>query len=628
MKPILFDQQELERVSAMARVFMKTDRVLSGSNVEVKFEEDPRNPAPSWTDGRTITFNKSQIGSVTSIEDIIRVSGLNYHELAHVLYTPRLNSELVKRVRSEYMFDAFNLLEDQRIETFLTSVYPSTVPYLVSTFMRFCASTETSWSKNFVLVHGRRYIPSNVRNEFRTRFERQDLIASFEVIIDEYRKLAYPADFARGLELIREYNNLLNQLGGQVKDPNGHTSDPNGSRIDSGRTCSPKDQAKASAASDDMDEELEDQEESDSQDDQDDSDDQDESDGSGNAEGAQDSDSGPKEDSDGEGEGGDSSEEGGGDTSSPSSSDTPSESTGGSSGSGAGVGGGSKDFKELLEDIAKDYEQSEEVQDDVRSKQRTIVNNDGETLMDLQRKRCIEQNIFPSDMSVSRRFSTILERLRVDSDPGWERRTSSGRINVQRIINDAPMDEIWDRWQDGNSDAADIECVITIDVSGSMSYLIDGASRAMWVIKRSLESLNANITVISYSSDTNIVYDRNERASKTKYKRLSAQGGTEPRVAVKNAVRILEGSKKANKIFITITDGQWSVEGGAKNTTSEGMIELLGKRGITTALAYLGHPSHMESHKCQIAMAVNDPTELVGFAKQIVAQSMALKKGK
>lgn len=609
-KSILADQQEFERTEAMARVFMKADRVLSGSKVEILLEDNSGNSAPSWTDGRTITFNKARIGSITSVEDIIRLSGLNYHELAHVLYTPRWNTDIVKAVRSEGNFEAFNLLEDQRIETFLTSVYPSTIPYLVSTFMHFCADKPESWERNFVLAHGRRYIPSQVRREFRDRFVRQDLIVLFEAIIDEYRKLVYPASSERGQVLIREFAFLLAQIGGSPSDPHGHVG---GSRpsIDSGRAVPQKDQTEASDASDDMDEELEEEEDdtssTDGPDGSDGTDGPDESEvgdsGSGSAEG--DSDSGD----------GDSS----GDSPSGNSSSKPSAGREGSGGSGSGNSDG--DFKELLEEIAKSIEESSAVQDDVRSKQRSIVNSDGDVSASATEARHREQLAAPSDISVSRRFSTILEQLRVDSDPGWERRTASGRINVQRVISGAPSDEIWDRWQDGNNDSSDIECVIAIDVSGSMTYQIDGASRAMWVIKRSLESLNANVTVISFSSETRLVYDKSERANKTKYKQLAAMGGTEPRNAVRQSVRILEASKRANKIFIAITDGQWSVEGRGSNT-SEGMIEALGKRGVTTALAFIGPDLYMESHKCQVAVAVNDSVELIGFAKQIVSQTM------
>ena len=616
-KSILADQQEFERTEAMARVFMKADRVLSGSKVDIELKDERGNTAPSWTDGRTITFNKSRIGSITSVEDIIRLSGLNYHELAHVLYTPRWNTDIVKAVRSEGNFEAFNLLEDQRIETFLTSVYPSTIPYLVSTFMHFCADKPESWERNFVLVHGRRYIPAQVRREFRDRFVRQDLISQFETIIDEYRKLVYPASSARGQVLIREFALLLSQIGGSPSDPHGHVG---GCRpdIDSGRAVPQKDQTDASDASDDLDEELEEDEK------EDDTSSTDGTDGSDGTDGPDDSDEGDSGSGSAEGD----SESGDGDSSGESSSSSGKSSgkpsAGGEGSGGSGIGSSDGDFKELLEEIAKSVEESSAVQDDVRSKQRSIVNNDGDVSASATGARHREELASPNDISVSRRFSTILEQLRVDSDPGWERRTASGRINVQRVISGAPSDEIWDRWQDGNNDSSDIECVIAIDVSGSMTYQIDGASRAMWVIKRSLESLNANVTVISFGSDTHLVYDKSERANKTKYKRLAANGGTEPRNAVRQSVRILEASKRANKIFIAITDGQWSAEGRGPNT-SEGMIEALGKRGVTTALAFIGPDAYMESHKCQVAVAVNDSVELIGFAKQIVSQTMTTK---
>lgn len=630
-KTIVSDTKSRQRIDAMARVFTKADRVLSGDPVDVVVTGSLGSPfssalnnAPSWTDGRTITFNKDMIGDVTTVEDIIRLTGLNYHELAHVLYTPRSGTKMVQAIRAEGLDQEFNILEDQRIETLLTSVYPSTIPYLVSTFMKFCIQSDSSWDTNFALAHGRKYLPSDVRAEFRRRFIHQALVSKIESIIDEYRTLAYPADAERGLELTRELNALMI---GNVRQPYGHSSNQRPD-INSGRAATQSEQRDAVSEVEDADKELEEEDrlrkESEGENASDDSDDVDASDDS---EGAGDSDSSDSEDESGH-SGSSSDDEGEQDsfskaaTGQGSSAGTTTEFENGSE-----VSDEDLEFKKVLQKTANTYEQSDEVVEDVAAKQRAIVRGEESLDSKLNIKRYRENAIYPDDVSVARRFSSILERLSADADPGWEQFASSGKINMQRAMSDSDYDRIWDRWEEGNNDATDIECVINIDTSGSMTYLIDQASRALWVIKNSLETLNANVTVISYGGSTNVVYQKSERVSKTKYKQLTCMGNTYARPAVEESVRILESSKRHNKIFISITDGQWDHEmDHSDRKSSNQLISELNKVGVTTALAYIGHPYYLERHNCKIATSVVNPIELIDFAKQIVQATIAPRK--
>lgn len=608
---ILPNQAAYERIDAASRVFAKVDRVLSNVAIDIVVEDSPTS-APSWTDGKTIWFNKSMIGSVTSIDDLIRLSGLNYHELAHVLYTPRQSTMIVASVRKEGLHDAFNLLEDQRIETLLTTVYPSTIPYLVSTFMRFCIRSEHAWNVNYALVYGRRYIPADVRAEFKRRFVRQDLIAEFESIIDEYRKLIFAQGTDDGLRLIRQYENLLRQLSRLPEDPNGHS---NGSRpeVSAGRNAPLKEQREASASVDEMDKQL--QEEDDAQgsdgDSGDDSDHGDDTDGTGDNGGTpSNSDASDGDEDAGEGGAGD---QGGGVID-------------------ASKQDGNKDMLETFEDIARQFESLPDVIEDAASKQRAIVHSNGDLDSTFDSKRAKECAVFPQDVTVARRFAAVLSKLRADSDPGWKSNQPSGRINMRRVMDGASIDDMWDQWQVGNNDATDIECVVLLDTSGSMGYSIDKALRAMWTIKRAMESVDANVTVITYSnsSESRTLYRKSEKVNRMKYRFVKAAGSTFPFAATVEAVKILEASKRSNKIFITITDGQWAVE-YKRGTTTDSLIEEMGKRNITTALAFISGwkdmpLDHIDGHKCKIKQNVVNPIDLIDFAKSIVTQTIRPSK--
>lgn len=598
MESILTDQKERERVSSMARIFTKVDRVLSGDPVEVEVEKMGPYMPPSYTDGKTISFNVDRIGDITSVEDLVSILGLNYHELAHVLYTPRGNSEVIKRIISSNLHDAFNILEDQRIETFLTSTYPSTIPYLTSTLLRYCTETDISWETNHILVHGRRYIPADIRREFRNRFSAPHLASRAESIIDEYRKIVFPRDADRAYELVEQFKAIICALISRPADPHDHKNKYR-PEMKKGRVSSQRDQSKASEASDRMDQDLE---ESSSEE--------------GPSEGQGDDTGKVQSRPSGSGESGESS--GDGQDWQPSLDQENNSQM------------SNDNFRDAMRDLINDAETDQSVMDDVAMKQRAIVHG-GEIDLDLPTRRYAESPVRAEDIDGARQFAGIIDQLRSDADPGWLRYAPSGKVNIQRVMRGDSYDRVWDKWAEGNDDASDIECVINIDTSISMKYQIVEASRAMWVIKKALESIDASVTVLGYNDYTFLVYGKNERVNTSTYRSMRSANGTAPRKAIEESVRVLESSRRKNKIFISITDGQWPYENNNKGPTSEEMIAALSKRGVTTALAFIGsvpigrEREYVDDHNCQIVSAVNDPRELVRFAREIVSYSMRRK---
>src|SRR5690606_29089197 len=153
-----------QRLETMARVFTRIDRTLSGMEVSCHVGDAP-SMAPAWSDGKHITFNARAIGDVTNIDDIIKLNGLNYHELSHILYTPRAHEPFTKKILNEGLFPVFNILEDQRIETLFTGMYPGTRPYFVMTFMKYCLAEPNMLPEVFPLAWGRRYLPADLQKK-------------------------------------------------------------------------------------------------------------------------------------------------------------------------------------------------------------------------------------------------------------------------------------------------------------------------------------------------------------------------------------------------------------------------------------------------------------------------------
>jgi len=234
----------------------------------------------------------------------------------------------------------------------------------------------------------------------------------------------------------------------------------------------------------------------------------------------------------------------------------------------------------------------------------------------------------PDAVVASRKFARELNDLRAEHDPGWLRKTETGRLNVREYMLGGDIDEIFDQWTDGNQDVTDIECVILLDNSGSMRDLIDDAYNAMWSTKRALDSIGASTTVIQFGSYGEILYPATQKAGPRIFtSRQGGGGGTDPFYSIKHAKEILDSSSRAIKIFLIITDGAW-----ASPDACEQVILNMRMSGTLTGLVFLcdarweeypwfypqedGKPI-IDGHKCEVVHALENPLEIVNVAKAL-----------
>lgn len=629
------EQISQERLNTMSRVFAKADRVLSAQRVSCEVIYQPGNSAPAWSNGEKITFNAAHVGSVTSVDDIIKVTGLNYHELSHVLFTPRNGTSLVKAVIADGNFRYFNMLEDQRIETLMVTKYASTKPFFIACFMRYLLANKDQWTRVFPLAHGRKYLPLDARLQMQARFSDQQIVTDLVRVIDEYRVLAFPRDQQRGLDLIREYADLMGKMKQQPQgDPFGHVSssavradatkgvpENHTKTADTAKDDTDKDAQENNdddsdgngSGSDDDDSEVDDDASSDSADSDDDHDDSDEDgdddDSDDMGDGSGDGDDDVDEDLNGD-VGGDqkAGSQAGGDADEDSTGgegESESDSKG-TSGSGVGKGNAQQPgepvdddaFDDILRNAAEQAEQAPAVQQDARDKQDVIVNGDGDTMSALDPQRFSSCTVPAELLAGARKFGKELSRLRDDIDPGWHREQASGRLNVARAMRGDEIDTVFDRWDEGKNDAADIEAVILLDYSDSMGSMMDGASQAMWAIKRSFEDVGAKVTVIGYSDGATLMYDGTSKVERTTYRRFTADGGTQPNQALDEAMRVLHKSRRHSKYLISITDGAWWSDESPR-------IERMNRAGVVTGMVFLPQPSHAARFRSGSAAASN-----------------------
>jgi Mg-chelatase subunit ChlD len=196
---------------------------------------------------------------------------------------------------------------------------------------------------------------------------------------------------------------------------------------------------------------------------------------------------------------------------------------------------------------------------------------------------------------------------------------------VYRYATGGAVDEVFDRWDEGREDVVDIETVILLDNSGSMSWTIESAHDSMWAIKRALDKVNASTTVLTFGNKSSLLYSADERAT-TKLKYAGSEGSTEPLKALRYARSLLANSKRAIKIVISITDGYWW--GGDE---CDETLKYLRKAGVLTALAYVSNPDHyrpgetttIDTHGCAVAVNVTNGKDLFTLARQMVKVGVA-----
>ena len=575
-----------ERLARIGRIFQKMARVLTGnSKVEVHLAES--GPAAAWSDGRNITLNKGMIDNM-DIDAMVQLHGLLYHEMSHLLYTPRIGNGLTDwAIRSGHKM-AYNILEDQRIETLLVGRHPSVAPYLSAVILRWLATDQNQIQSNYILVRGRRYLDVSIRQAFRDAFLAPALIPAIESIVDEYHTLVFPRDEARARVLIERFRTeVLNKVPQQPQ----HGCE-GASSTKSGTPSNEKDQEKDSKSAQSQPSEDEQDEPQEPSTGEDEGSEGDESEGSesGEGEGSGESDEqGPSEGKDGKGKGqqdadGEGQQKG-------------AKGEGKGSGSGAGAGSGSKNpVTKAAEAVAKaleDISSSAEVQAEMNARRRAVQNggNDGWFESQLPNGWFKGSRPAASLVAAEKKFRQVLRRLAEDCDPGWERETSSGRLNIRRAMAGADPSEAFDRWAEGN-EGADLEVFIGVDSSGSMCSAVgkgaeaksadEVASEVTWVLTKALKEMGADVTVVTFGNISEVVYTREDTGRVKEVRQIQGWGGTDALPALEEAERIFRSSRRKNRLLIMVTDGSWS-QVQACDVTMRRIEDL----GVLSAVAFL-----------------------------------------
>jgi hypothetical protein len=289
-------------------------------------------------------------------------------------------------------------------------------------------------------------------------------------------------------------------------------------------------------------------------------------------------------------------------------------------------GGIPDNVMDMLEDTIANVLSRKDVQQDVKTKQKVIVGGDGR-YDDVLKPGKFDNTPAPQEaIQTYRRFARELERLRDECEPVWHREQASGKLNVQRAIRGCEIDEAFDRWDEG-TDGADVEAVILVDRSGSMSSGSNdrSASIASWTIKRALEQIGSPVTVYAFDDQAEVAYKRDERTNATNYKFIYGNGGTNPYSTLLAAEQLLMSSRKKNKMLFMVTDGAFD------SVKNDEILERIAKRGVLTVMTLIMSDTDLKYHEdngrynesdyrhgAEIFGRINNARDLLPFAKKVV----------
>ena len=565
-------QQVLSRnnnLDSACSVYQRADRILTGSaDLVVQVTDDSSTTTPAWNDGKVVTFNSSAINEIDDAT-VTGLHGLNYHEMGHLLFTPRIGTDLGKWVVDNNYSRAFNMLEDSRAERLLIAKYPSIRPFLVALIGEYLINHPNVLGESFILLAGRKYYSISARRTSARLYANKTSIKHAKFIyslVNEYNNLVFPRDYAWAKEIIAAFSKYVNSS--NVDSPNGCSSR---TVMRNGRPESGKEQERLqeiAASKESNDENL--------------------FDDSGNPTTGQSDDA--------QGNYPESDRRDWNDSN-------------------------NADLLDALQHAVNNAKSDKTLRDKVRDTNKAI-RSDSNTKPILTRSSSQEMVAAENrEIMASRTFAQELERLRIDADPAWIRERPTGKLNVKRAMNADVNDinRLFDRWETGNDDY-DIEACILIDRSGSMWQDIGSACRSAWVIKRAIERINGSVTVMTFNHNSKLLYSA-EQGTTSNVAMVNAGGGTDPRYALLETERIMAQSRKNTKLVFILTDGQFY---GADNDKT---IARLNKSGCITNLVYLSNapasdysPEYIQqiSHGVHNFRVIREPMDLVNVAKDVV----------
>lgn len=624
----------------------KTNTVLSGRRVECIKNMYLHTPAATEPGGYVATGGPEYVVKFNTLpasfdaESLVSLLGLNYHELAHVLYTFIKSGDDFgqKCMSAMYKLDdkrchqaqqALNLLEDMRIEALLTTRYRNTIPYLQAAVSEHIVEKmpphqssrhESVMAGVYVLTGGRDYYSAKVRRlarKYACKVYGTKVVLEIDGVIRAYKAMGESTDVVKAAKLALRLDRLLHEDSAATEEEQRSADEVSSMSHEQSRGMNGYSNGKEAKDDDEQSEEDAEETSDEAFDDSDDTEDTEDTDteDAGGASGASDDDD---TDESGEGDGSASGDDGELDDGTGSSASGPgdgrddedaddedtegeggkydedaSTSNGQQGGNGAGKGNDAREDAELLKKHAEQDVQNtlgnSEVAEEINNTLSVLTKGKAPKYQGLEETPAKWVVNVPPDqelISASNKVAAIWQRTIVEEDPGRLTHQSSGSVNMRRAIRGDDFETIFDVWSEGQQDTASIEVVTLLDTSGSM--LAKGkqvrASRALWVLHRAANKASSHIawTNIIFNSSSRYLVGRSAKAPVSGVLIPHSTGGTNTLTALYEAEAIFATSDKQKKVLIVLTDGIWTAA-----HMCEESLRRMEAQGVITSMVYV-----------------------------------------
>ncbi len=587
--------------------------VLASEGVSVRITCTPSTTTSAWTDFEQIVINYRQQDDERILAATLR--GLAYHEGGHCRFTlPFLDLAEAAGIASpdRSLHHAWNCLEDQRMETAVTSDSPRKAAYLTPMVMLDLVPTINHAAANWPLLIWRNYLPRNIRAGARKMFvtkhnamglDGEGIAQAFERVTNDY---VLATDAPTMWSAVVEYGILLQGIA------------PLAAAIDDQAMGHQRQYKRTERNLDDflivpidLPVEPTEGDEDESDEDEDDtvtpeqfqhildllfhvlnggdltppiiyastSKGGDSGEGSGSGAGDLSKDDDAKGDS-GEAEGDDDSDadgNGGGDDEGKEFADEPTEASPVGGATGEHKNTGVRDDLDYKPEASKaDDDDDDDLDDDDLAEALAeaeaerdadpTLDSDVQSLHDAMNTQTSDLLPYTAGVSTDVEAQAAAENLAADIEqafqentvekaPGWVEQQRRGFVNVLRYETRRPGDvEFFRAYTDTDAPGHNISVSVLLDYSASMSGATKGLAQAGYATKKACDNLGIPCTVALWDTGATILWDATERAEGLPV--IVAVGGTDPSIAVAD----LDNQRfdKETHVVIIMTDGAWS----------------------------------------------------------------------
>jgi hypothetical protein len=170
-------QVQPEQIAVSRGIVRRFAAVLQSEGVNAVIKAKPSDKMSAWTDFEQIVLNYRMHDDVRLLAATMR--GLAYHEGGHCRFTIPF-AQLVEAALGNYVprehdryHKAWNILEDQRMETAVVSDSPRKAAYITPVIMTEMTDTVSAAAANWPVLIWRKYLPAKIRKGARTLFVAQ-----------------------------------------------------------------------------------------------------------------------------------------------------------------------------------------------------------------------------------------------------------------------------------------------------------------------------------------------------------------------------------------------------------------------------------------------------------------------